>query len=297
MAFQKQDEPQKPLPKTPVALSGHNDANERKLPKGSISLHERLTELEALPRRNAFLHWGAFTLALLSLILLTTWVFNPRKPVSLAWLLLDIGLSVIFAIEFFTRSGFRWGHGKYLRSRFFDFIAIMPALVLVNHGFVIEGVWVWLILVARFIRVVDRFLGDGFVTRNVLALLEGVEEEITDRVLERIVARIQTDMDQVGLSHGIADALVRNKAAVLNRVRAATPQEGLGPSLARLVGLDTALERAEERTYDALAGIIDSEEVDDAVRDIVSSSLLRIQTELGKKTWREHLGIRHRAEK
>ena len=185
----------------------------------------------------------------------------------------------------------------YLRTRFFDFVAIVPALALVHHGFVIEGVWVWLILVARAARVVDRFLGDGFVRRNVLALVEGFEEEITDRVLERIIARIQADMDRAGFSHGVAEAFVRNKAAVLQRVRAATPREGLVPGLAHIVGLDAALERAEERTYDAIVGIMNSEEVDRAVRDVVNSSFSRMRNELGKKSWRQHLGIRRRRAK
>jgi hypothetical protein len=292
MALHKKGEFQNRFPETSIKIEGHDNATEADLSKGNLSLHGRLTELEALPHRNAVLHWAAFTLSLLSLILLSTRVFSSKGAVPLGWVLLEIGLSVIFAVEFFTRSGFRWYRIKYLRSRFFDVFAIVPALALVNHGFIIEGVWVWLILAARFVRVVDRFLGDGFVKRNVLALVEGIEEEITDRVLERIVARVQEDMDQAGFSRGIADALERNKAAVLQRVRSVTPREGLGPSLARLVGLDAALERAEESTYDAIVGIMNSQEVDHAIRDIVNSSLSRIHAELGRKSWREHLGIR-----
>jgi hypothetical protein len=212
-------------------------------------------------------------------------------------MMIDIGLGVVFAVEFFTRSGFRWERARYWRSRMFDFVAIVPALVLVNHGFVIEGVWVWIIVVARAGRVVDRFLGDGFVRRNVLALVEGFEEEITDRVLERLTARLQADMDRAGFSHGVAGALIRNKAAVLQRVRAATPRHGLVPGLAHIVKLDAALERAEERTYDAVVEILDSEEVDRAVRDVVNASFSRMRTELGDRDWRRHLGVRRRRAK
>ncbi|MDD5190261.1 MAG: hypothetical protein PHE50_04380, partial [Dehalococcoidales bacterium] len=83
----------------------------------------------------------------------------------------------------------------------------------------------------------------------------------------------------------------------LNRVRQAHPREGLGPELARIVGLDIALERAEERTYDAIVDIIDSEEVDTAVRDAVTSLFENIHNELGDKSWRRHLGIRRRKTK
>jgi hypothetical protein len=285
------------LTPTDTDTKGQDIITKGELPENNSPIAGRLDDLESLPHRKAVLHWAAFTLSLLSLVTLSAWVFSSRGPVPGVWVLLDIGLGVVFAVEFFTRSGFRWGRVGYLRTRFFDFVAIVPALALVHHGFVIEGAWIWIILVARAARLVDRFLGDGFIHRNLLALVEGFEEEITDRVLQRIITRIQTDMERAGFSHGVAEAFVRNKTAVLQRVRAATPHEGLMPGLAHIVGLDAALERAEGRTYDAMVGIIDSEEVDQAVRDVVNSSFSRMRNELGEKSWRKHLGIRHRPAK
>jgi len=294
MTLQKNDEPQNQVSKTPTDIDGREDTTGKELPGGISKIAARLQELESLPHRNAALHWGAFILSLLSLVMLAFWVFSSRGAVPTAWIIVDIALGVAFAVEFFTRSGFRWGRASYLRTRFFDFIAIVPALALVHHGFAIEGVWVWLILVARFIRAVDRLLGDGFVQRTVLALVWAFEEEITDQVLERILTRIQADMDRTSFSHGVAEAFARNKTDVLQRVRAATPKEGLVPSLAHLVGLVDALERAEERTYDAITEILDSQEVDRAIRDAVNSSFSRIRSEIGKKSWRKHLWFRRR---
>ena len=257
----------------------------------------RLEELEALPLRNPVLHWVAFAVALVSLVLLARWGLGPPAAVPKSAAVLDIALGAISAIEFFTRSGFRWQRGKYLRAHFFDFVAIVPALALTAFALVGGGGWVWVFIVARLIRFVDRFLGDGFVTRNVLALVEGFEEEITDRVLQRIVARLQADLDRAGFSHGIAQSLVRNKAAVLQRVKDATPRDGLIPSIARAVGLDARLERAEEQTYDAVVGIVDSEEVDRSLRDMINTSFDSIRSELGRRTWRKHLGIQRRRAK
>ena len=292
--MQKQDEPQNQLPKNSPDVEGQGDITKRKLPVNVSKTAARLEELDSLPHRNPFLHWGAFLLSLLSLVLLAIWVFGSRGEVPAAWIILDIALGVALAIEFLTRSGFRWNKVGYLRSRFFDFIAIVPALVLVHHGFAIEMVWVWLILVARFIRVIDRLLGDGFVQHTVLAVVWAFEEEITDRVLERILARIQEDMDRTSFSQGVAEAFARNKAAVLQRVREATPKEGLMPRLAQMVGLVDALERAEERTYDAVTEILNSQEVDRAFRDIINSSFSRIRGEIGKRDWRKHFEFRHR---
>jgi hypothetical protein len=289
MTLQKKVEPQI----KPVLIDGISSITKGPLSKGNASVKARIEELESRPRRNPVLHWAAFGFSLVSLILLSAWVFSSQESVLSGWVWLDIGLGVVFAIEFFTRSGFRWNRAAYLRTRFFDFVAIIPALALVNHGFALEGVWVWLILIARFARVVDRLLGDGFVRRNIWALVEGFEEEITDRVLQRIIARVQADMDRAHFSHGVAEAFVRNKTSVLQRVRAATPHNGVVPSLAHIVGLDAALERAEERTYDAIVEIIDSEEVDHAIRDVVNSVFSRMNTELGEKSWKQNFGIRH----
>jgi hypothetical protein len=277
----------------PIEIDEKNDTSKGASPAGSVPIEARLEELESRPRRNPVLHWIAFVVSLFSLLLLSAWVFSSRGPVPTMWVVFDIGLGVASVIEFFTRSGFKWNHGSYLATRFFEFMAIIPALALVNHGIAIQSVWVWIILVARFGRTIDRLLGDGFIRRNVWALLEGFEETITDTVLQRIVARVQADMDRAHFTHGIAEAFVKNKSTVLQRVRAATPKDGLMPSLAHIVGLDKALERAEERTYDAVVQIIDSEEVDHAVRDVINSVFSRMTSELGEKSWRHKLGIRH----
>jgi hypothetical protein len=238
------------------------------------------------------LHWLAFILSLFSLVILAMWVFGSRGTVSNVYVILDISLGVVFAVEFFTRSGFRWGRISYLRTRFFDFIAIVPVLALVHHGYPLQSTWLWIIFTARAIRIFDRLLGDGFIGRNFLALVEGFEEQITDRVLDRIIARIQADMDKAGFSHGVAEALAKNKPGILQRVHAATPHEGIWPELAHIAGLDKALERVEERTYDSVVEIVNSQEVDKAVRDSVNSVFSRMRAELGGNKWRKHLGIR-----
>ena len=289
MVSNKQQEPQRNL----IDKKGRLKITNKAVPAADVTLEARIEELEARPRRNHILHWAAFFLSLISLILLAVWVFSSRGTVPTPWIVFDIGLGAVSAIEFFTRSGFQWDKGGYVRSRFFDFVAIVPALALVNHGLGLENVWVWIILFARFIRAIDRLLGDGFAQRNIWALLEGFEEELTDKVLQRIILRVQADMDRAHFTHTIAAAFVRNKSSVLSRVRAATPKDGIGPGLAHIVGLDKALERAEERTYDAVVEIIDSEEIDTALRDVLNSVFSRMHSELGEKSWKKNIGIRH----
>jgi voltage-gated potassium channel len=251
-----------------------------------------LEELASRPRRHAAIHWAAFVLSLVSVVILAIWGLGSGGSIPGAIVLLDIGLCIVFFIEFFTRSGFRWHKAMYVFTRFFDFIAMVPALLLIHHGFTPGGVLVWLIFIARLARAIDRLLGDGFIRRNAFALADGLEEEITDRVLIRITVRIQQDLDRGHFGHAVAEALGHNKTSVLQRVRAAHPHEGVGAGIAHITGLDVALERAEERTYDAVVEIMNSPEVDKAIRDVVDSTFSGLQEQVGVKSWRKHLGIR-----
>jgi len=268
------------------------DISEEDLLEGIPSYADRRRDIDTRPHRPPLLHWAAFVLSVISLALLAIWMAEPMESVPPVWLWLDIGLGVFFAVEFLTRSGFRWDPPGYLRSRVFDFVAIIPALVLVHFGVILEGLWIWLILIARVIRLADRLLGDGFVQRNFFALLEGFEEEITDRVLLRIMARIQVDLYRGKFGHGVADALDRHKPSVLRRIREEHPSQGVGAGLARIVGLEKALERAEERTYDAVVDVLKSPEMDNAIREAVDSTFSVMRDEIKVKSWRQKLGVR-----
>ena len=246
----------------------------------------RLEDIASRPRRNETLHWTAFVLSLGAFVILVAW--GPGfKTVPDALIALDIALSVAFAVEFLTRSGLRWEPTTYIFIHFFDFIAMAPALILVHHGFPLEGGWLWLLITARGMRTVDRLLGDGFFRRNFFALAEGFEEEITDRVLANLITRVQADLDRGQFGHKIAESLERNKANVLKRARESHPQS----TFTRIVGLDAALERTEERTYDAIVEFMDSTEVDHAIRDAVNSTFTSMREQIEVKTWRKHLGL------
>jgi hypothetical protein len=261
------------------------------VPDAPTTATEELAALKAAPRRHPALHWTAFAAAVVSLLLLVLWMTGGRGPVSEDVALLDLVLSAFFAAEFFTRSGFRWARLAYVGSRFFDFVAMVPALVLVTRGLPYEDVWVWLVLAARVTRAVDRVLGDGFVKRNALALLEAFEEELTDRVTLRLLARAEADLTQGRFGQAVAQALARNRDPMLARVRAAAmPPEGAAADLAHIAGLDKVLLRAEERAFDAVVEIIGSEEVDRAVQDVIRSTFGNLRRQVGTKSWRQRIG-------
>jgi hypothetical protein len=88
----------------PIMIDGKSNSNKNKIADEAASLEARLKELESRPRRNHLLHWSAFVIALVSLIILSFWVFSGRGPVPAVWIAVDIGIGVISLIEFFTRS-------------------------------------------------------------------------------------------------------------------------------------------------------------------------------------------------
>jgi len=81
---------------------------------------------------------------------------------------------------------------------------------------------------------------------------------------------------------------------VLRRVREEHPKEGLGASLMRLARLDAALERAEERVFNSIIAVLKSSELDTAIRESIGSTFSVLRAQIGKKRWRQHLGIQVR---
>jgi len=243
------------------------------------------------PKRSGFLHWLAFAFALISLGIIIAWIISDRTTIPAVWGYLDIFISVFFAMEFLTRSGLRWNWKSYMQTRLFDFIAIVPALTLIYFNTPYESIWIWIILAARAIRAIDRLLGDGFVRRNVLGLVEGFEEEITDRVLMRIIGRVEQEVHSGSFARGVAQSLENNKSSLLGRIQKEHPKRGIGVRLAHLIGLDTTIERMEEDIFDAIISITDSPEFDKTVREAVDSVFVTLKKEIAVKTWRQKMGI------
>jgi hypothetical protein len=278
---------------TPGKKSELSEHNHKSLsPKAAAHLH-RLEVLDSRQHRSGVMHWLAMLIALASLGILIFAMVAFRRPVPTQWVFLDVAICIFFFFEFFTRSGLRWHGLKYARTHIFDFIAIVPVLLFLHHGVFIESLWVWLVLVARSIRAFDRILGDGFLEHNFFGLLEGLETEITDKVVLRIMDRVQNDLVSGKIGHSSAQVLEKNRDKVLRRVRAEYPQDGLGADLARFIGLEAAIERIEERIYDSIADVLNSSEVDTVIQEDLDLIFDGLRADLGNDEWRNHLGFQH----
>jgi hypothetical protein len=52
------------------------------------------------------------------------------------------------------------------------------------------------------------------------------------------------------------------------------------------------LRRAEDNTYESIVNILNSEEVDRAIRESVDSVFDRMREEIGQRTWLQHFGLK-----
>ncbi len=244
-----------------------------------------------LVKRSRTIHWVAWLLALAALALLGTAMFVPiegRAAGLLAYM--DLGLSVVFAFEFFTRSGWRTQRARYLRWRWFDFIAMVPGVLGVVQGW---PTWtLWVILVCRVLRALDRTLGDGFVLKQAMLVVSGFEEEISDRVVDRVLVRWQAEIGKADFGHAAADALLANRAAILDRIYEVQLKSGTLARLVNLAGLRSNIEKEEAVLFDEIVAVMGSAEVDKAIRDVVDASFESVRTELGRRTARGQLGTK-----
>jgi hypothetical protein len=250
----------------------------------------RLNDLNKKPRRHPAIHWAALVLSIVSLVPLIIWVVKPSQILSTNWYWLDVGFSILFILEFITRSGFRWNPSGYTRTHFFDFVAIVPALVLFHFSVPLYSVWIWIVLIARVIRALDRILGDGFISRNVLALAEGFEEEITDRVIIRILDRTQADLDRGKFASAIGEVFENNKGQVLQQIHEQHPR-ALKTGIAHAIGINRAIERSEEQVYDSIVRILKSPEIDKTIRESLDTTFSSLRRELIEKSWKNNLGF------
>lgn len=240
-----------------------------------------------LEPRARWLHWAAWLASGLALVTLGFAAWGDLSEGGIRDLgRLDLALSLFFLVEFFTRSGWRRFGWRYAATRWFDFVAIVPAGWLVSEALAAPWV-VWTVFVARAVRLVDRSLGDGFVLRHVLALVEGLEEEVSDRVVVKILSRVQGELVDARFGNVAAEALRKNRDAILERVyREQLRDAGLLGSFASITGLQGALERSERRLFDSIIEMVGSPETDAMVADIVGQTLERAKREIGQRSWR-----------
>ncbi len=245
-----------------------------------------LSRLEALagrPRRPAPLHLGALVISALLLGLLIAWLAIGRGDVSPVWALAEGAACLLALTEFLTRSGLRWEHRRgYVLTHIFDFVAIMPALVLGLYHIPLDALWFWAILLARATRLLDRLLGDGFLELKLARYLDRAEERVTDRVLLRLLDGVERGLDGGRLGHAVGAALAEHRPDILSRVRAERPSFGAN-RWAQLVGLEELVRSAEERAFDTVMQVVDSPEVDRAVRDALVAALGDLRGGIGKK--------------
>jgi hypothetical protein len=243
-------------------------------------------------RRARWIHHLAWIGSVLSLGILFTSLFLPDR--GGAWLVaIDLALTVFFVLEFFTRSGLRQQGPRYIAWRWFDFPAMVPILWLAAHGWLVHPVWFWIVLVLRLGRAIDRTLGDGYFLRQIGILIEGVEEEISDRVVVQVLTRVQAELADAKFGHVAAQELRKNRDPVLKRIyQEQTKDSGFVSAVAHATGLQSALERAEARIYDSIVEMVGSAETDTMISDIITQTLRKAEQEMGQKTWRRRLGVR-----
>ncbi|MES2154570.1 MAG: hypothetical protein V4510_05480 [bacterium] len=240
-------------------------------------------------RRPAALHWIAWLLSMVALAVQAVAMF-AQVGSEVAWRLafVDVAMTVIFAFEFFTRSGWRNHRARYLRWRWFDFVAMVPAALGVVQGW---PTWIlWVVLGCRVLRALDRSLGDGFVLKQVLVLVTAFEEELSDRVVDRVLVRWQAEIAKADFGHTAAEALHVNREPILKRIYEVQLKTGTLGRLVQLTGMRGNIEREEALLFDEVVAIMGSAEVDKAIRDVVAASFASIRVELGKKSWRGQLG-------
>lgn len=242
--------------------------------------------------RPRWIHWLAWAAAVASLAALAYALTRRAADVPLWLAQADLWLSVALAVEFFTRPGLRQEKLRYVGWRWFDFLAMAP-VVFLAAWVPLHAMVVWAVVLARVARVIDRTFGDGFVKRHVLALVGAIEEEISDRVLGKILGRVEGELKRARFGEAASEALARRKKAFLDRIYEEQKPEGAAASrILGMTGLQSAVERFEERIFDAVVKVVGSRETDQLIVELIGASLGEAREELERRSWRSEIGLR-----
>jgi hypothetical protein len=107
------------------------------------------------------------------------------------------------------------------------------------------------------------------------------------------MARIEGELADANFGATAAAALQKHKETILGRIdEEQRPETGALAKIANFTGLQTAVEKAESRVFDAILKVVGSAETDAMIRQVVKESMAKARAEIGQRSWRAQLGIR-----
>lgn len=217
-------------------------------------------------------------LAVVSVALLGLSAFGDltvEQRLTVFWV--DVGICVLFALEFATSwSHLRWRPAFLLRN-WYDVLGMVP----VAHPVFTQGGWtraLWvLVVLARVGRAVDRLVGEkvtaSLTGKGTAALVDAVKRPITVAVLEEVAAVLQSGH----YTKNVAAALEENREEIKAMVREKIEEDQLTGRIAVVPFSDRLVDTVSETTLRVIFAVLDDPRTDELISDLLRENLMQMR--------------------
>ncbi len=231
-------------------------------------------------------------LAVVSVVLIGLSAFadlTRTQQLTIFWI--DVGICVLFALEFLTSwSHLQWRPAFLLRN-WYDVLGMIP----VAHPVFVSGGWtrlLWgVVVLARIGRAADRLFGEkvtASVTKRATgALVDAVKHPITVAVLEEVAAVLQTGH----YTKNTAAALAENREEIKNMVREKIEEDRLTGRITVVPYSDKLVDTVSETTMRVIFAVLDDPRTDELVADLLRENILQMRAEVHDRAYGDGRGV------
>lgn len=220
-------------------------------------------------------------LAVLSVGLLAYSAFadlDRQQQLTVFWI--DLGICILFAIEFIGS----WrvsGEGlSYLVRNWYDVLSMVP----VAYPDFVEGTWTqvfwWIVILARVGRAADRLYGErvtaAVTSRIVITVVDTIRFPITVAVLEEVAAVLQAGR----YTENLAAALRENEQEIKAMVRETLKDDPLTGRITWVPFHDRMVDTVSETTMRVIYEVLNDPRTEELIADVLRENILQLRTEI-----------------
>lgn len=213
---------------------------------------------------------------------------SDQEQITVFWI--DVGICVLFLIEFVVSWRAAGGRLSFLWRNWYDVISMVP----VAHPYFLEGEWtqlLWGVVVfARIGRGADRLVGErvtaAVTSRVVTAVVDVIKYPITVAVLEEVAAVLQAGR----YTENLANALHENEDEIKSMVREKVKADPLTGRVTWLPFHDRLVDTVSETTLRVIFEVLNDPRTDELIADVLRENILQLRTEVRKHEYGSGVG-------
>jgi voltage-gated potassium channel len=203
---------------------------------------------------------------------------DRSQQMTVFWI--DLGICVLFAIEFIGSWRVSGTGLIYLWRNWYDVISMVP----VAHPNFVEGTWTqvlwWIVILARVGRAADRLYGErvtaAVTSRVVTTLVDVIKYPITVAVLEEVAGVLQAGR----YTENLANALRENELEIKSMVREKVKSDPLTGRITWVPFHDRLVDTVSETTLRVVFEVLNDPRTDELIADVLRENILQLREEV-----------------